>query len=549
MQFLKLFFIAVVILWFLSSAEATDYFLELKKELLSFFPQISGKVIKIEQNVLILDRGIKDGAKVGQRVLIFEETAPLLHPVTRQIIGKSEKIVGLAEVIEVQKEQSKALLIEGSINEKIDVSFKIPKSKIKIFFAQGNTEWALGEGYYRELKLTDRFELIDAPVNVTDIDELIEKGKVAEVLIFLKSLKHNDVLKISQELYWIKDKKLFSTKEIEISPVALKQLRQKYATFIVPEGHTLLSFRLSRNIKRIAAGNFDGSSVNQILIVSDKEISLYKIEVDLKLLSNYLIPVSGEIIWFDTGDIDNDGKDEIVLSLKKDERIISFLIKWLSNEFYEIAKINDSFLRIYNGKLVVQKYSPSLGFEGEVFYAVASQGEIKQLAPVEIPIKANIYDFYTVGDVIFKWENDGFLSIYDKRGILLWISQEPLGFGQQFEKKTGIEMLTLGKWRIPDKTRLINNGIVFIKKNPLLGAVNISTLGYKSSRLYLLQWTGINLEPFEITEEISGEIIDYSVFSDRLFILVKPPFGVNPKRILQGESPFETILHILSFKH
>lgn len=549
MRFLKLFFIAVVILWFLSSAEATDYFLELKKELLSFFPQISGKVIKIEQNILILDRGIKDGAKVGQRVLIFEETAPLLHPVTRQIIGKSEKIVGLAEVIEVQKEQSKALLIEGSINEKIDVSFKIPKSKIKIFFAQGNTEWALGEGYYRELKLTDRFELIDAPVNVTDIDELIEKGKVADVLIFLKSLKHNDILKISQELYWIKDKKLFSTKEIEISPVALKQLRQKYATFIVPEGHTLLSFRLSRNIKRIAAGNFDGSSVNQILIVSDKEISLYKIEVDLKLLSNYLIPVSGEIIWFDTGDIDNDGKDEIVLSLKKDERIISFLIKWLSNEFYEIAKINDSFLRIYNGKLVVQKYSPSLGFEGEVFYAVASQGEIKQLAPVEIPIKANIYDFYTVGDVIFKWENDGFLSIYDKRGILLWISQEPLGFGQQFEKKTGIEMLTLGKWRIPDKTRLINNGIVFIKKNPLLGAVNISTLGYKSSRLYLLQWTGINLEPFEITEEISGEIIDYSVFSDRLFILVKPPFGVNPKRILQGENPFETILHILSFKH
>lgn len=548
MRFLKLL-IFVFVLSLLSISEAKDYFSELKNEILSFFPPVSGKVLKIEGNILTLDRGLKDGVRKGQRVLLFEETASLIHPVTKQIIGKSEKIIGSAEVAEAEDSQAKALIIEGNLAEKSNILFKIPKSKIKVVFAQGNTEWAIGEGYYRELKLTDRFELIDAPINVVDPEELLKDKKPADVLLLLKTFKQNDLLKLSQELYWIKDKKLFSTKQTEISQVALKELRQKYASLIVPEGHTLLSFRLSRSINRVAAGNFDGSSQNQILVASDKEIGLYKIDVDLKLIANYIFPIRGEILWFDSGDIDGDGKDEIAITLKRDDQIVSLIIKWFGEGFQEVAKINDIFLRIYNQRLIGQQYSPSKGFDGEIFYLTAYHGGYSRLEPLKLPVSANIYDFYPIGDVIFKWENNGFLAVYDKKGVSVWISSEPLGFGQQFEKKTGVEMLTLGKWHIPTKTKSLGNGLIFIEKKPLLGAVNVSTLGYKSSKLYLLQWTGIGIEPLEITEEMSGEIIDYCVLSDKLFVLVKPPFGINPKRILQGESPFETILHILSFKY
>lgn len=548
----RAFFLLCFLIFLLPSLSyaVSDYFQSFKENILSYFPVINGKVVRMQDNELILDKGRKDGIRKGQRIIIFEETVPLIHPVTKQIIGKSEKIAGSAEIINVEEDFSSAqILEESSLKQSDSLLFKIPKSKVKVLFAQGNTEWAVGEAYYRELKNTERFELIDAPVNVDDIEILFKNSKSADILLLLKPSKQNGTLKLSQELYWIKDRKFISSSEIELSQVAIIELRKKYASLIVPEGHTLLSFRLSRSINRVATGDFDGISKNQILIVSDKEISLYLVDVDLKLRSNFEIPVGGEILWFDTGDIDGDGKDEIVITTKKEDRVVSSIIKWTGNGFQEISRLDEVFLRIYNGRLIAQAYSVSSGFEGEVFYIVPMNRTYQRLESLKLPVKANIYDFYNFTDVVFKWEDEGFLSVYNDKGVSLWRSSEPLGFGQQHEKKTGIEMLSLGKWKIHSRIKPLSNGVIVIEKKPLLGFVNAQLLGYRSSKLKLFQWTGISVEETDITEEMSGEIVDYSVFGDRLFVLVKPPFGMNPKRLLQGESPFESILHILSFKY
>jgi hypothetical protein len=552
MHFLiKIFLFLLFILVLSPKSYASEIFLPIKMEILSYFPDVKGKVTKIEKDYIIIDKGRKESIKPGQRIILFEEAVPLIHPVTKQVIGKSEKIVGTAEVLTAEENYAKALVIEKNIDfeNKESLLFKIPKSKIRILYAQGNAEWSVGEGYYRELKNTERFEITDAPITLTDPKKLLEEAKNVDLLLILDQSKQDGNLKLSQELYWVKDKKLFSRSEIEIPSVALSELRKKYASLIVPEGHTLLSFRLSRSTNRIATGNFDGISQNQILIVSDSEISLYLINIDLKLKSNYVLPISGDILWFDTGDIDRDGKDEIITTIKKDDRVISLIIKWMEDRFYEIARLNDLFLRIYNGKLIAQAYSPSFGFEGKIFYITPQKTTYQTIEFLNLPVKANIYDFYLLGDIIFKWEDDGSLAVYNSKGIPLWRSQESLGYGLQYEKQTGISVLSLGKWKVRSRIKPLSNGVIVIEKKPLLGLVNLSTFGYRSSKLQLLQWTGIGIEETTITEEMSGEILDYSVSSDKLFVLVKPPFGFNPRRLLQGESPFETILHILSFKY
>jgi len=549
--FIKLFLCLIFILIPFHKSFASEIFLPIKAEILSYFPDVKGKVIKIEKEHIILDKGKKDSIKPGQRITLFEETIPLIHPVTRQVIGKSEKIVGTAEILSTEENSAKAIVIEkiSDFESKNSILFKIPKSKIRVLYAQGNAEWAVGEGYYRDLKSTERFEIIDAPINLTDPEKLLNEAKNVDLLLILNQSKQNGNLKLSQELYWIKDKKLFSRSEIEIPSIALNELRKKYASLIVPEGHTLLSYRLSRSINRVAVGNFDGISQNQILIASDSEISLYLINVDLKLKSNYVLPISGDILWFDTGDIDRDGKDEIVTTIKKDDRIISLIIKWINDGFYEISRINELFLRVYDGKLIAQAYSPSSGFEGKIFYITPQKTTYQRNELFDLPVKANLYDFYLLGDIIFKWEDDGYLAVYNNKGIPIWRSQESMGYGLQYEKQTGISMLSLGKWKVQSRIKPLSNGVIVIEKKPLLGLVNLSTFGYRSSKLQLLQWTGIGVEETAITEEMSGEILDYAISSDKLFVLVKPPFGFNPKRLLQGESPFETILHILSFKY
>lgn len=545
-------FSLITLIMLVSSSFASDETLSpLREELLSYFPIISGSIKSIEKtNTLILDKGKKDGLKKGQRIILYEETVPLIHPVTKQTIGKSEKIIGSAEIVSTESDSARAIVLEGELKAKDQkILFKIPKSKIKLVYAQTNTEWAVGEAYYRELKETKRFELLDAPVNVSDKERLFNINKSAEILLLLKPEKLNGNLRLEQEIYWIRDKKLLSKSQIEISPTALTEFRKKFASLIVPEGHTLLSFRLSRSINRVATGNFADTKEQQVLIASDNEISLYVIDVDLKLKSNFTIPIGGDILWFDTGDIDRDGKDEIVITIKSKNQIISSIIKWKDGEFLEISRLEGIFLRVYEGKLLAQKFSPSVGFEGNIFYLKNFSSSYEKSEELKLPLKTNIYDFYVIGNNVFKWEDNGSLSIYDEKGIVLWTSPEPISYGVQYEKQTGIEMLSLGKWQIQSRIKPLGNGIIVVEKKPLLGFVNISTFGYKSSKLKLLQWTGFGVEQTDITEEMSGEILDYSVYSDRLFVLVKPPFGMNPKRILQGESPFETILHVLSIKY
>ncbi len=548
--FLKSCVLLIILFFSIPNALAeSEIFHKLKEEVFSFFPIVSGKVKEIEGNTVLLNRGLKEGLKIGQRVILFEEAVPLIHPVTKQIIGKSEKIVGSAEIIQVDQDYSKAIILEGEIKSKDQVLFKIPKSKIKVIYAQTNTEWAVGEAYYRNLKESQRFEIIDAPVNIDDKEILIKTKPNADILLLLIPKKLNGQLNLSQELYWVKDKKLFSKVDIEISPTALIELRKKYASLIVPEGHTLLSFRLSRSINRVAAGNFEGKDLTQIIIASDSEISLYNIDVDLKLKSNYIIPLSGDILWFDTGDIDKDGKEEIIITLKQDNRVISSIIKWQEGEFKEISRLDNVFLRIYEGRLLAQAFSQASGFDGDIFFIKPFINSYEKIERLKLPIKSNIYDFYVLANVIFKWEEDGYLSAYNEKGISMWRSAEPLGFGLQYEKQTGIAMLSLGKWQVHSRIKPLSNGIIVIEKKPLLGLVNVATLGYKSSKLKLFQWTGIGIETTDLTEEMSGEILDYAVSSDKMYVLVKPPFGLNPKRILQGESPFETLLHILSLKY
>ncbi|MCX7988987.1 MAG: hypothetical protein N2647_06065, partial [Thermodesulfovibrio sp.] len=128
------------------SSASNEAFQKLKEDILSYFPVISGSVKKSEADFLILDKGLKDGIKKGQRVILFEETVPLIHPVTKQVIGKSEKIIGSAEIISVENNFSRAIILEGDLKTKSNqILFKIPKSKIKILYAQTNTEWAVGE--------------------------------------------------------------------------------------------------------------------------------------------------------------------------------------------------------------------------------------------------------------------------------------------------------------------------------------------------------------------------------------------------------------------
>ncbi len=81
----------------------------------SFF-QREGYVVKVEGQKVVVDLG-KDKVRVGEEFDLLREGKEIIHPITKQVIGKEKQVVGRIRIEEVQDNFSYARLIEGLAKE------------------------------------------------------------------------------------------------------------------------------------------------------------------------------------------------------------------------------------------------------------------------------------------------------------------------------------------------------------------------------------------------------------------------------------------------
>ncbi|MFN3598803.1 MAG: hypothetical protein ACK4VK_03580 [Aquificaceae bacterium] len=81
----------------------------------SFF-QREGYVVKVEGQRVIVDLG-KDKVRVGEEFDLLREGKEIIHPITKQVIGREKQVVGRIRIEEVQDNFSYARLIEGLAKE------------------------------------------------------------------------------------------------------------------------------------------------------------------------------------------------------------------------------------------------------------------------------------------------------------------------------------------------------------------------------------------------------------------------------------------------
>ncbi len=74
------------------------------------FPLVEGIVISADGNVILTDIG-SEKIKLRQRVIVYRE-AQVRHPVSQRILGTDKQILCRARITQVQKEMSKARLVE-----------------------------------------------------------------------------------------------------------------------------------------------------------------------------------------------------------------------------------------------------------------------------------------------------------------------------------------------------------------------------------------------------------------------------------------------------
>ena len=86
------------------------------------FPLVGGIVIQKKGNDIVTDMG-EQTIGIQKRLIVYRE-APVVHPVTGEVLGADSEIIGHARIKQVSPEISKAALIDPK-ETRVDVLDKV----------------------------------------------------------------------------------------------------------------------------------------------------------------------------------------------------------------------------------------------------------------------------------------------------------------------------------------------------------------------------------------------------------------------------------------
>jgi hypothetical protein len=544
----------------------------MKDETLSYFIPLTGNITSVEDKNVIINLGTEDSVKPGMRFRIIREVAPFKHPVTKETLGNLESPVGMVEIKEVQADSSTADIMEGDAN--IGDKVRISAMSVNMLFCQSrDIDWYLADSYYRKLKGTGRFTMIDTSLETEDPSEVIEEAQrlKADVAVLLTAHATESDTLLTQKLYWISDGSLLHEMDTTMEASYAKELKFGEDFFTYHKEKAILKFDLPYSSRLITTGDINGDGKHEIIICTHSKIRIYTLGVDLQpALGGITIGGSSleEYLWIESIDYNGNGRDEVIVTTMRNKAIRSYIYELHGTEFM-IQYQDDVFMRKIGNRLIAQDYSSTLGFDGSVFYIIW-EGEYKHGDELELPKGINIYDFVyaddpQAGKVILAYDENGFLNLYDSHGLKLWRSESNTGgFLTAFKKsysparspqvKTDMEafvdsseeMIDRGEWAIKDRLFIINNEVLFVLRNPLLKSMKL--IGYKNSQIKNLWWNGLSMEEGIFIDNVSGTILDYTVAGSQVIVLASPMFGIKAGNIMEGENPFTTTLYIYSLQ-
>jgi len=544
----------------------------MKDETLSYFIPLTGNITSVEDKNVIINLGTEDSVKPRMRFRIIREVAPFTHPVTKETLGNLESPVGVLEIKEVRPDSSTANIVEGDASSGDKV--RISAMSVNMLFCQSrDIDWYLADSYYRKLKSTGRFTMIDTSLETKDPSEVIEEAQrlKADVAVLLTARATESDTLLTQKLYWVSDGTLLHEMDTTLEASYAKELKFGEDFFTYHKEKAILKFDLPYSSRFITTGDINGDGKQEIIICTSSKIRIYTLGVDLQpALGGVTIEDAslGEYLWIESIDYNGNGRDEIIVTTMRNKAIKSYIYELHGTEFM-IQYEDDVFMRKFGNRLIAQDYSSALGFDGSVFHIVW-EGEYKHGDELELPKGINIYDFVyaddpQAGKVIIAYDENGFLNLYDSHGLKLWRSESNTGgFLTAFKKsyyperspevKTDMEafvdsseeLIDRGEWAIKDRLFIINNEILFVLRNPILKSMKL--IGYKNSQIKNLWWNGLSMEEGIFIDNVSGTILDYTVAGSKVIVLASPMFGIKAGNIIDGENPFTTTLYIYSLQ-
>jgi FG-GAP-like repeat len=524
----------------------------LRDSTLSYFKPLTGDVVHVEGKHISMKFGEENAVKPGMRLKVLREGAPFIHPVTKEVLGKVEAMVGKVEIGDVEGESAGGVLVEGEAREGDKV--RVSDVKVKIFFCQSKAiDWYLADEYYRKLKGSGRVEMIDTALETDDAAVVLPAAKKAgaEIALILSAQEAGNVTTLRERLFWVSDGSQFIDSEVAVGEDYVKELRLGGEYFTPKSGEAMLSYDLHFGARFVASADVDGDGKRELVLGTGTDIRIYRPGVDLHLLWEIKGTSSDDIIWLDAIDLNKNGKDELIITSKRNDGVVSSVFALTKSGFKKLMEGN-YFLRRLDDGLIAQAYSSSEGFRGDVHRVIWKNGGIAMGERIDLPKGVNIYDFSGLEGggkekLVFAYDEKGFLNLYDGKGVRIWRSREDTGgFLRSFKKKSPSALVETGEWSVKDRLQRDRSEVFVIQRVPLVGMAK--GLGVKSSLIKDYWWNGVAMEESVVVDGIRGTVLDYALEGDQIIVLASPLLGLKFENILKGENPVGSTIFIYAIK-
>lgn len=520
----------------------------LSDQAVKYFKSASLTITDVKQASMTLTRESGSELAAGSRLDIFRPGEQFYHPVTKEPLGRFEKHIGTAEIKSMSDTTFEASIIDGT-PQKDDIA-RITKSKIRaLYYQTKKMDWFLGDAYFRQLRDTQRFELIDTPLADDEIGKLTEEAKrlQAEVLIVVDSVTEKDEKYLSQRIFWVKDGKELLAGKSKYTDAYVEKLASAADLFIASMSTPVITYTLPKSSEFITTGDVKGDGQVEILIGHGSDVTVYQPGVDLHKLWELHDSKLGENLYLDV--FKTDTKGLVVISSLLRDGVHSYVYELRDNDFHEVWH-TQGFLRVIKNSLYYQAYSHLSGFDGQVekinydgTFTITGQ-------PLKLPKGVNLYDFAIIEDtekneqLTLYYSKDNYINLVDSNGVSTFRSKRNMGgFTKEYKNAQSILMVDGGNWYVSDKLTASGSRVTAIKRIPLTSTVR--TLGYKESDLISYRYVGLTLEE-DVLANVGGSILDYTIYKDKVYVLAKPFLGLKLSNILKGDNPLVSTLYVYS---
>ncbi|MBI5740822.1 MAG: VCBS repeat-containing protein [Nitrospirae bacterium] len=541
---------------------------------LSLFNPVSGKVSEVADGKVLVKFSEAATLRKGMRFSVFREGRPFHHPVTGALIGYAEDFAGRIEATgeTVKEGLHTCLIISGG--PKAGDTVRISSSKIRVaFFQERKSDWGLSETFYASLKKTGRFEIVEVYTPTYKPEDLsqLARDRNAEAVLLFSTPVRDEKRFVKTALYWSDDAKMLAETE-ETAGAGLTDMappEEKFISSSLTETVPWGNYRLEAG-QLFATGDVDGNGPAELVVSDGNDLRIYSFREELQATWVIKGSTGEKHISVDVLDVNNNGRAEIFVTslagdtaMKTDDgrpggktvgiSVRSFVVEFDPSGGYR--RIRDDlpyFFRAEGRMLLMQKFDPARGYGGAVNEGEWKDGDYQAGRQLALPPDVNIYGFTFVDwqnkgtDHIITFDDDGYVILYDGEGHALWRSGRSYG---KFVHSFQTERYSVAN---PSVKRFVRGRLIPVRTGrgaEVLAVRRISLvsqapgLGTKGAEVYSLWWDGSGMDEKPVLTDIPGNVTDYRVEGEKLFLIAKGDLLSFVKNAVTGEMSKGSVLY------